>query len=147
MKEPERIVGPAGMVVAENVRRFRSLGGGGSGIPYAELSRWLADRGHDIPPLGLRRIEAGQRKVSVDDLVALADVLSVSPLALLLPDGGPADIVAYRPDALHDPDIASLWKWCLGLKPLDLSKPSLFRARSTPEWLTINAEVEGHGDD
>lgn len=143
------------MVVAANVRRFRTMGGGGTGIPYAELSRWLADRGHDIPPLGLRRIEAGQRKVSADDLVALADVLSVSPLALLLPDGAPGDVIPFRPNydypdggrKLQDPDLASLWQWCLGLQPLDLSKPSIFRARSTPEWLSVHADVESHGND
>lgn len=157
MEEAERIVGAAGLVVAENVRRFRSARGGGAGVSYAELSRWLADRGHDIPPLGLRRIEAGKRKVSVDDLIALADVLSVSPLALLLPDGPPDDVVAYRPNydygdgqrKLEDPDTATLWRWSLGLTPIDRSKASVFRAQSTPEWLTIEAEVASadHGDD
>lgn len=52
---------------------------------YAELSRKLAEMGREIPPLGLRRIETGERRVDVDDLVALALALDLSPLALLLP--------------------------------------------------------------
>lgn len=141
------------MVVAENLKRFRAGRGGGAGISYAELSRWLADRGHDIPPLGLRRIEAGQRKVSVDDLIALADVLSVSPLALLLPDGEPHDVVPYRPNydvgngrKMLDPELADLWRWFLGQTPIDFSKPSVFRAQSTPEWLTITAFIKEADD-
>ena len=69
------------MNVTHTVRRFRE----DRRLGYAELSRELAEIGREIPPLGLRRIETGERRVDADDLVALAFVFDVSPLALLLP--------------------------------------------------------------
>lgn len=77
------------------------------------MSRQLAEIGREIPPLGLRRIESGERRVDVDDLVALAFVFDVSPLALLLPteassltsQGG-----EYTPE--------HIWSWARGLHPL-----------------------------
>jgi transcriptional regulator with XRE-family HTH domain len=74
-------LGPIGVNVTHTVRRFREE----RRLGYAELSRKLAKMGREIPPLGLRRIESGERRVDVDDLVALALALEVSPLALLLP--------------------------------------------------------------
>jgi transcriptional regulator with XRE-family HTH domain len=74
-------LGPIGNNVTHTVRQFREK----RGHTYAELSRKLAELGRDIPPLGLRRLEAGERRVDVDDLVALALALNVSPLGLLLP--------------------------------------------------------------
>jgi hypothetical protein len=80
-------LGPIGLAVARNVRRFRG------DTSYAELSRKLAERGRPIPPLGLRHLEAGTRQVSVDELVALAMALDVAPLTLLLPDPDPQRLV------------------------------------------------------
>lgn len=74
-------LGPTGDLVRERVaetRRFR-------GLSYAELSRRLAEAGRPIPPLGLSRIESGERRVDVDDLVALASALHVAPVWLLVP--------------------------------------------------------------
>lgn len=66
-----------GLNVMRNVRRFRGE------TTYAELSRKLAEYGRPIPPLGLRHLEAGQRRVDVDDLFALAFALDISPTMLL----------------------------------------------------------------
>jgi hypothetical protein len=74
--------GPFGLAVARNVRRFRG------DHSYAELSRRLKQVGRPIPPLGLRHLEAGSRRVDVDDLVALAIALDVPALTLLMPDPG-----------------------------------------------------------
>lgn len=73
--------GPTGETVRANIETFRLA----RGLTYAELSRELERRGHPIPPLGLRRIEAGERRVDVDDLTALALALRVTPNALLFP--------------------------------------------------------------
>jgi len=56
-----------------------------AGLNFKELSDRLAAAGRSIPPLGLRRIEAEDRRVDADDLVALAVALRVNPSALLLP--------------------------------------------------------------
>jgi hypothetical protein len=72
--------GPAGQVLAGNIRRIREA----QRIGYMELSRLLADVGRPIPELGLRRIEKGERRVDFDDLLALAYVLKVCPVDLMV---------------------------------------------------------------
>ena len=74
-------LGPAGLNVARSVRQYRQH----RRLSYAELSRRLDGLNRRIPPLGLRQLEAGKRRVDVDDPVALSLALDVSPLALLLP--------------------------------------------------------------
>ena len=74
--------GPIGVNVARNVRRLRQDAGYG----YAEISRYLDAVGRPIPPLGLRHLEEGKRRVDVDELVMLACALGVAPLTLLLPE-------------------------------------------------------------
>jgi hypothetical protein len=59
-------------------------------------TRCSTDLGRPIPPLGLRHLEAGNRRIDVDDLVVLADALDVSPLMLLLP----GDVAAAETQAM-----------------------------------------------
>jgi hypothetical protein len=102
-------LGPIGVNVTHTVRQFREE----RRLGYAELSRQLAEIGREIPPLGLRRIESGERRVDVDDLVALAVVFDVSPLALLLPtEAGSltSQGVEYS--------LQQIWNWGEGLHPL-----------------------------
>ena len=75
-------VGPAGEVLAANIRRVRN----DQRLGYAELSRLLTDIGRPIPELGLRRIEIGERRVDFDDLLAICLVLEIAPVDLLVPD-------------------------------------------------------------
>ncbi|WP_201408327.1 helix-turn-helix domain-containing protein [Mycobacterium paraintracellulare] len=82
-------LGPTGETVRENVIALRER----KNLSYAQLSRKLKAAGRAIPELGLRRIEDGERRVDVDDLMALAEALEVWPIALLMPtttmDGQP----------------------------------------------------------
>lgn len=80
-------LGPTGDTVRENVLRYRTL----MNLGYADLARRLEALGRPIPVLGLSRIERGERRVDVDDLMALAVALGVSPTSLLLPDTGDSD--------------------------------------------------------
>lgn len=75
-------VGPTGKTVGENLRRLRAL----QNVTQSELSARLRENGRPIPVASIGRIESGERRVEVDDLVALAIALGVAPLALLLPD-------------------------------------------------------------
>lgn len=133
------------MTVARNLERLRG------DTSYADLSRRLKHFGHDIPPLGLRRIEAGKRKVSVDDLVALSIVLDVAPMALMLPfvdtyAAAMEDFVYYLPvpelhERVHeDLTASSVWAWFLAERPIgsifSRSSSTLFRARSMPSWIS-----------
>jgi transcriptional regulator with XRE-family HTH domain len=103
-------LGPIGENVTHAVRRFREMRRFG----YADLSRKLAQYGREIPPLGLRRIESGERRVDVDDLAALAVALNVSPLALLLPMED-SRVLAADEDAHPSEEI---WRWGRGFSPL-----------------------------
>lgn len=130
-------LGPTGERVRDNIRRARG------GMQFKDLAQRLDDLGHYIPTLGLRRIESGERRVSVDDLMALAVALDMSPLALLLPRDGsrmaasgltgvPARQVAHN----------TQWLWAMGEQPLELSNNgqgqeaaneiALFQAKNKP---------------
>jgi transcriptional regulator with XRE-family HTH domain len=125
--------GPTGAAVASNVKRIREA----RNLGYAEMSRRLADVHRDIPPLGLRRIESGERRVDVDDLMALAVTLDVSPIRLLMPPGGTdayadADATGAGTRPAHE-----LWNWLTAKDPLRGSgRDSVeFWLASWPEWL------------
>lgn len=115
MSERKISLGGTGETVLGNVKRLRG------GMQYKELAERLATIGRPIPTLGLRRIEAGERRVDADDLVALAVVFGVSPLTLLLPPDGskftssPLTGVADR-EVSHN----TQWLWALGREPLEL---------------------------
>lgn len=137
-----------GEVVAANVRRVRSR----RELSLRDLAALLAALGHPISVSAISKVENGDRRVDVDDLVALAIAMNVSPLTLLLPAGrGPSDNTrvgnAVRP-------AWRLWEWALGDVPLDMSADLeeggeqiyAFRELSTPWWLKVEVEVPLHGD-
>lgn len=113
-------------------------------MTYAELSRRLEALGRPIPPLGLRRMEAGERRADVDDLMALALVLGVSPLALLLPAGQQVeeDEIGNR-TFRHD----ELWQWAVGDRPLGDVDRRRFQADSLPSWLEVRTLTATIGRD
>src|SRR5690606_35977869 len=79
-KEPE--YGPTAQTASANLRRWRET----RGMTYTELSNRLNTvAGWDISPVGVRRIENRERRITVDDLTALAAALDVAPIALLMP--------------------------------------------------------------
>lgn len=132
-------LGPVGENVARTVREFREL----RRFSYAELSRKLAQYGREIPTLGLRRIEAGERRVDVDDLAALAVALNVSPLALLLPMRDsrllPADEEAHHSD--------EIWRWGRGYSPLSIVPGEGLLMESAPYWAFIEASNPNPSED
>ena len=68
MAEKRNPLGPTGETLQANVIALRER----QNLTYAQLSRKLKAAGRAIPELGLRRIEGGDRRVDVDDLMALA---------------------------------------------------------------------------
>lgn len=77
-------LGPAGNNLRRNVRRLREQ----HRWSYREVEERLARAGRAISTLGLSAIDTGERRVDVDDLVALAAVFDLSVEELLQP---PAD--------------------------------------------------------
>jgi transcriptional regulator with XRE-family HTH domain len=97
--------------VAENLRRLRSA----RGLSTSRLSKLLADFGRPIQPTGITKIEKRERKVDVDDLVALAAALRVNPSALLLPPtiAGEIELTGV---GVVPADVA--WRWADGEGPI-----------------------------
>jgi transcriptional regulator with XRE-family HTH domain len=124
-------LGPIGANVMAAVRRFREE----RGLAYAELSRQLHDMGREIPPLGLRRIESGDRKVDVDDLIAIALALGVSPLALLLQTEA-SSLVAEGEQYPAD----RIWSWARGSQSLSKDNAIRFMRDSNPLFDWTGAE-------
>lgn len=101
-----------GREVARNVRRLRDA----RGLSTTELSRLLAEVGRPILPTGITKIEQGDRRVDVDDLMALAVVLRVHPSALLLPPlADDTEIEITGGGRVHARDT---WNWAEGKRPL-----------------------------
>lgn len=126
-------LGATGAAVAQNVKRFREQRGGG----YTKLSHWLTLRGRPISPLAVRRIEEGERRVDVDDLVAIAAGLGVSPLALLMPESKDESTELNVAGITRPVAAKELWRWLRADEPFGDRTPSEIREfwqRSRPEW-------------
>ena len=80
-KVTPRPLGSAGEQVARNMKLIREA----HRLTYVELAAHLVEAGRPIPVLGLRRIEKGERRVDVDDLIAIASILGVRPESLWAP--------------------------------------------------------------
>lgn len=102
--------GATASAVAQNVRRFRER----RGMTIYSLSGALGRAGRPITPSAIAKIEKQQRQVTVDDLTALAEVLDVSPPALLLPPRADGD-VSITPEKTMPWQAA--WRWVLGEQP------------------------------
>lgn len=69
--------------------------------------------GHPLVPSGIGRIEQGERRVDVDDLLAFAVALGVSPLQLLLPPESRPDSSVHLTPKVQATTRAA-WAWALG---------------------------------
>jgi transcriptional regulator with XRE-family HTH domain len=87
-----------------------------------------------LPP-DVRRIESGERRVDVDDLVALALALGVSPLALMLP----TEDSSLVPDGDQYP-VDRIWNWASGSKSLSEQDAFRFMRDSNPLYDWTGAE-------
>ncbi|UTT48855.1 helix-turn-helix domain-containing protein [Rhodococcus gordoniae] len=133
-------LGPTGRTVAENIATLRTR----QNLTWTDVSRRLQERGREIPPVGIKRIEAMERRIDVDDLVAIATALNVAPAALLMPrTTHPSDEVTAT--GMGTTTARELWRWIVadaagrpdaprihpGYPSIDLDSFLLSR----PEWL------------
>lgn len=73
--------GPTAAIVADNIKQLRTV----QNLSYTQLSKQLKQRADwSISPVGVRRIENGERRISVDDLVAIAATFDIPPSMLLI---------------------------------------------------------------
>lgn len=80
-EQPRNPPGPAARNARHNIQRLRE----NRQFSYRDLSHRLTQAGHPIPESDLGRLEAGERRIDVDDLVAIANILDVTPGELLEP--------------------------------------------------------------
>ncbi|WP_017239528.1 helix-turn-helix domain-containing protein [Streptomyces sp. SS] len=137
--EKRNPLGPTGEQVRANVARIREA----RGMTKKQLADRTAELGRPIPPLGVSRIEAGTRRVDVDDLAALAVALRVSPVTLLLPwTDGPADAVEVT--AAGTVQAAVAWFWADGVLPAlpsNSDDEKRFILDSRPAWTRDGATL------
>lgn len=138
---------PVAARVAENVKMLRTE----RGFDLADVAHRMAELGRPLSLNGVSKVERGKRGVDVDDLVALALALDVTPNRLLLAPGvdgetllAPAVVTSER----------SAWQWATGEHPLPDSAPDddhrqRFRDVNRPHGeratLTVG-QLRGHRD-
>ncbi|MGY1705523.1 helix-turn-helix domain-containing protein [Geodermatophilus sp. SYSU D00697] len=100
-----------GARIGQRIRDLRHA----RGLDLRGLSEKLAEEGRPIKLGQLSKLELGQRRVDVDDLVALAVVLNVSPNQLLMPatSGRDDDTVSLTPGHSRVP-WQRAWQWACG---------------------------------
>jgi transcriptional regulator with XRE-family HTH domain len=106
-------VAGTGAQVADNVRALRKT----RGVTLEALSARLTELGRPIPIASLSKLEKRARRVDVDDLIALAIALDVSPVRLLLP-GEPAEDRKVDLVPNERSDWQAAWRWATGDQPL-----------------------------
>jgi transcriptional regulator with XRE-family HTH domain len=134
-------LGPTGETVRRNVARLRDE----QNLTYAELARRTEDVGRPIPMLGARRIEAAERRVDVDDLMALAAALGVSPTTLLMPDTAEGDMPVSATGITDEISARELLEWlCVRAALPGDTRPSFgFLAVALPRWKAHEEFEEG----
>jgi transcriptional regulator with XRE-family HTH domain len=130
MANAPKEAGPTAQRVAANVRALRKA----RGLDLADVAAQLTKLGQPIGLTGVSKIELGTRRVDVDDLVALAAVLRVSPSRLLLPATASDEPVQVTPGVTTTERAA--WLWAAGELPLGFSADDpdndVFRSENRP---------------
>ncbi|WP_304106385.1 helix-turn-helix domain-containing protein [Mycolicibacterium bacteremicum] len=138
-KEPE--VGFTAKTVAKNVTSRRVE----LNMNYKQLSeRMQAVANWSINAVGIRRIESHERRVTPDDLIALALALGVSPVTLLMPaTDEPTDEVEVTGSDEPVPAYAA-WSWLIGETSLEFRSGdsqhlgSIFQRQARPKWVPLS---------
>ena len=149
--------GPTADTVAANVRRLRD----DMNLGLRSLAARMAEVGRPLNHSALDKIEKGDRRVDVDDLMALAAALDVSPATLLMPDVTPVPVdgeLSYRPEWDAPVEVTGLpenvaanliWQWCTAQGPPrrvaeNSGDFALWAARSIPApYLAVRIVREG----
>ncbi|MDS2171456.1 helix-turn-helix transcriptional regulator [Nesterenkonia sp. CL21] len=105
--ETERVRGnPAGITnthVATNIRTARQA----IGMDLRTLSDGMAQAGRKLSPSGISKLEAGDRRVDVDDLTVIAYLLRTTPAALLTPPDEQTTLTGVPDD--YEPEEIDRW--------------------------------------
>lgn len=100
--------GPTAQRVAANVKTVREA----RRLSLEALSQRMGELGRPILRTGLAKIESGERRVDVDDLIALAIALQVTPNRLLL--SSPVEHQLVELTATISWRDIDAWQWASG---------------------------------
>ncbi|OBA64285.1 helix-turn-helix domain-containing protein [Gordonia sp. 852002-10350_SCH5691597] len=116
-----------GRTVALNVTILRAT----QGLSVAELAERATAAGRPLTRQAVSEIEAGRRRVDVDDLIVLALSLDVSPAMLLMPRGTDDidDVVDVTGARLP---VTRVWAWLTANAAPDGGPP---RSVARPGWV------------
>ncbi len=127
--------------VAANLKAVRRR----RGLTVRQLSDRLKELGAPILPSGITKIEQGDRRVDVNDLMALAAALNVSPARLLLPDVGERDLIKITPN-MPPQELWLAWDWmegdsALAMDGLTISRQTTLEyAEARPAWMRLKEQ-------
>jgi transcriptional regulator with XRE-family HTH domain len=127
-------LGPTGRQVAANVRRLRTE----RKMSIATLADRLREANRPIPAIGLTRIETGERRIDVDDLIALANVLDVPLHEMLLGRDGTTDVEVTAWGTVNR-DVA---RWRLAGTSSEAAAKVLALAKKAADELMSDAKLE-----
>jgi transcriptional regulator with XRE-family HTH domain len=161
-KSTGRPLGATGETVRKNIRDIRDR----KGISAPELSSRLKELDRAIPPLGIHRIESGDRRVDADDLMAFAVALGVSPITLLMPEASSEESPVTITGEELELHAGRVWTWLTAFDTLPQTPTqvklmgvffrSMFGAYAWPAWIqaedarTSRAKIDrmlGHADE
>lgn len=135
-------------MLMNNIRTIREA----NRVTYVELSQRLEALGRPIAVLGLRRIEKGERRVDVEDLLALAQALGVHPIDLLVPADGNGDPYTVTPGTVTTVTVARAWITGDGFlkepeNPAELAEairwmPKVRAQHMSRKWFTLERQQE-----
>lgn len=125
-------IGNVGKITRQRVREERER----QNLNLAALARRVTALGRPMNTLAVQRIEAGARRVDVDDLIALALALDIAPIALLAPAGDSGDETFAVADDQPAAPLDQIWPWMRGEKTRDPfgGDDQAFMRRSLPAW-------------
>jgi hypothetical protein len=121
--------------VSANVKRLRMK----QNLGLRGLSKKLGEVGRPLGHSAVDQIEKGTRRVDVDDLMALALALDVSPITLLMPDmhmpgaDDPAKMVAV-PGMDTKVSAGRLWLYLRGEASVTSISDLALVVNAQPEW-------------
>lgn len=127
-------MGPTGETVAGNITRIRQA----QGLNYTDVSKRVAAAGREISPLAVRRIEEKQRRLDVDDLMAVSVALGVAPISLMNVDLEDPDEPVRATGIEAALTAKALYRWLQGESELNAKQTSeswiTYMIRAAPGW-------------
>lgn len=121
------------MLPSENFTRRLREARTRRGWSQAELAKRVTALGHALDKTALTKLEGGNRKVTLDDAVALAAALDVPLLAMLLPDEGKVPLAPKL-----DVPLAFARGWMIGKLPLSREGVDSYRVAARPLPLGVS---------